>query len=328
MAERQQQGAEEPLRSSLGGHPYYVYFDSVRDCYEAFVIYSFLTLCFQYLGGESAIMAEIRGKPIRSSCFYGTCCLRGMSYSITFLRFCKQATLQFCIVKPVMALITIILQAFDKYHDGDFNIHSGYLYVTLVYNASVSLALYALFLFYFATRDLLRPFEPVLKFLTIKAIIFLSFWQGMLLAILERCGVIPEVQAVDGTRVGAGTLAAGYQNFLICIEMLFASLALRYAFPSQVYSEKKNSPAPPAPMQSISSGLKETISPQDIVQDAIHNFSPAYQQYTQQSTHEAPGPGQGGHPSPSTHPGPASGSGGGKKSRNIEKRMLIPSEDL
>ncbi|XP_063127343.1 transmembrane protein 184A isoform X3 [Rattus norvegicus] len=281
----------------LGGHPYYVYFDSVRDCYEAFVIYSFLTLCFQYLGGESAIMAEIRGKPIRSSCFYGTCCLRGMSYSITFLRFCKQATLQFCIVKPVMALITIILQAFDKYHDGDF-------------------------------KDLLRPFEPVLKFLTIKAIIFLSFWQGMLLAILERCGVIPEVQAVDGTRVGAGTLAAGYQNFLICIEMLFASLALRYAFPSQVYSEKKNSPAPPAPMQSISSGLKETISPQDIVQDAIHNFSPAYQQYTQQSTHEAPGPGQGGHPSPSTHPGPASGSGGGKKSRNIEKRMLIPSEDL
>lgn len=71
-----------------------------------------------------------------------------MSYSITFLRFCKQvrgpahptpphalapphpnltpfphpsqATLQFCIVKPVMALTTIILQAFDKYHDGDF----------------------------------------------------------------------------------------------------------------------------------------------------------------------------------------------------------------
>ncbi|XP_048641305.1 transmembrane protein 184A isoform X3 [Marmota marmota marmota] len=74
----------------LGGHEYYVYFDSVRDCYEAFAIYSFLSLCFQYLGGESAIMAEIRGKPIKSSCVYGTCCLRGMAYSIGFLRFCKQ----------------------------------------------------------------------------------------------------------------------------------------------------------------------------------------------------------------------------------------------
>ncbi|XP_010610395.1 transmembrane protein 184A [Fukomys damarensis] len=312
----------------LGSHQYYVYFDSVRDCYEAFVIYSFLSLCFQYLGGESTIMAEIRGKPIKSSCFYGTCCLRGMSYSIGFLRFCKQATLQFCIVKPIMALTTIVLQAFGKYHDGDFNVHSGYLYVTLIYNTSVSLALYALFLFYFATRDLLQPFEPVLKFLTIKAVIFLSFWQGLLLAILERCGVIPEVQAIGGTRVGAGTLAAGYQNFLICIEMPFASVALRYAFTCQVYAEKKNSPVPPAPMQSISSGLKETISPQDIVQDAIHNFSPAYQQYMQQATHEAPVPGQAEQPSPITHPGMAGGPGRGRRSRNVEKRMLIPSEDL
>lgn len=58
------------------------------------------------------------------------------------------------------------------------SIHSGYLYITIIYNFSVSLALYALFLFYFATMDLLRPFEPVLKFITIKAVIFLSFWQG------------------------------------------------------------------------------------------------------------------------------------------------------
>uniref|UniRef100_A0A8D1DF20 Transmembrane protein 184A n=1 Tax=Sus scrofa TaxID=9823 RepID=A0A8D1DF20_PIG len=313
----------------LGGHQYYVYFDSVRDCYEAFVIYSFLSLCFQYLGGESAIMAEIRGKPIRSSCVYGTCCLRGMSYSIGFLRFCKQATLQFCVVKPVMAAATIVLQAFGKYHDGDFNIHSGYLYVTLIYNASVSLALYALFLFYFATRELLQPFEPVLKFLTVKAIIFLSFWQGLLLAILERCGVIPEVQVIDGSKVGAGTVAAGYQNFVICIEMLFASIALRCAFTCQVYSEKKeDSPAPTAPMQSISSGLKETMSPQDIVQDAIHNFSPTYQQYTQQATHEARGPGPARDPSSSTHAGADGGSGRGRKSRSLEKRMLIPAEEL
>ena len=55
---------------------------------------------------------------------------------------------------------------------------SGYLYVTIIYNISVSLALYGLFLFYFATKDLLMPFEPVLKFCTVKSVIFLSFWQG------------------------------------------------------------------------------------------------------------------------------------------------------
>ncbi|KAG8557906.1 hypothetical protein GDO81_016776 [Engystomops pustulosus] len=269
-------------------------------------------------------MTEIRGKPIQSSCFYGTCCLQGMSYSIGFLRFCKQATLQFCIVKPIMAVVTIILQAFGKYHDGDFNVQSGYLYITIIYNFSVSLALYALFLFYFATKELLHPFEPVLKFLTIKAVIFLSFWQGMLLAILERCGAIPEVQIINGNTVGAGTVAAGYQNFIICIEMLFAAIALRYAFTCQVYREKKeNSTANVAPMQSISSGLKETMSPHDIVQDAIHNFSPTYQQYTQQSMQdmERKAQGQNGHAIPSN------GQSSNKKKKQNEKMMLIVSDD-
>ncbi|CAH2307302.1 transmembrane 184A, partial [Pelobates cultripes] len=309
----------------IGNDQYYVYFDSVRDCYEAFVIYSFLSLCFEYLGGESAIMTEIRGKPVRSSCYYGTCCLQGMSYSIGFLRFCKQATLQFCIVKPIMAVVTIILQAFGKYRDGDFNVQTGYLYITIIYNFSVSLALYALFLFYFATKDLLRPFEPVLKFLTIKAVIFLSFWQGMLLAILERCGVIPEVQIINNKTVGAGTVAAGCQNFIICIEMLFAAIALRYAFTCQVYREKKeNSTASVPPMQSISSGLKETISPHDIVQDAIHNFSPAYQQYTQQSMQESErkAQDQNGHSSASS-----TNNHSGKKRKQNEKMMLIISDD-
>lgn len=297
---------------------YYVYFDSVRDCYEAFVIYNFLSLSFEYLGGESAIMSEIRGKPIQSSCLYGTCCLVGMSYSIGFLRFCKQATLQFCVVKPIMAVITILLQAFGKYHDGDFNVTGGYLYITIIYNFSVSLALYALFLFYFATSDLLRPFEPVLKFLTIKSVIFLSFWQGMVLAILERCGVIPEAQFIDGHEVGAGTVAAGWQNFIICIEMFFASIALRYAFTSSVYREKKNeAPENVAPMHSISSGLKETINPGDMVQDAIHNFSPAYQQYTQQSTQEVVQPNANGKPGISTS----------KSTKKSDKVMLIDTDD-
>ncbi|XP_067859043.1 transmembrane protein 184A [Heptranchias perlo] len=306
----------------ISNDQYYVYFDSVRDCYEAFVIYNFLSLCYEYLGGESAIMSEIRGKPIRSSCMYGTCCLMGMTYSIGFLRFCKQATLQFCVIKPLMAAITIILQVYGKYHDGDFDVRSGYLYITIIYNISVSLALYALFLFYFATSELLSAFDPVLKFLTVKSVIFLSFWQGMLLAILEKCGVIPEVQIIDGHEVRAGTVAAGYQNFIICIEMLFAAIALRYAFPFQVYREKRDTAqGNVAPMQSISSGLKETMNPNDIVQDAIHNFSPAYQQYAQQSTKDEVIPRHNGHVLPHTRTR-ISG-----RRKIGEKIILISSED-
>lgn len=58
------------------------------------------------------------------------------------------------------------------------------------------------------------------------------------MAILERCGIIPELQIIDDHEVRAGTVAAGYQNFFICIEMLCAAIALRFAYPSQVYVER------------------------------------------------------------------------------------------
>uniref|UniRef100_A0A182P101 Transmembrane protein 184B n=1 Tax=Anopheles epiroticus TaxID=199890 RepID=A0A182P101_9DIPT len=269
----------------------YVYFFTVRDCYEAFVIYNFLSLCYEYLGGEGNIMSEIRGKPIKSSCLYGTCCLAGKTYTIGFLRFCKQATLQFCLVKPLMAFIIIFLQAFNHYHDGDWSADGGYIYITVIYNISVSLALYGLYLFYFATRDLLTPFDPVLKFCTVKSVIFLSFWQGVGLAILEKAEVISPIVDAGGSTTSAGTVSAGYQNFFICIEMLFAAIALRYAFPYQVYAQSCMTDAHgrSVTMQSISSSLKETMNPKDIMTDAIHNFHPQYQQYTQYSS-DCPSP--------------------------------------
>ncbi len=72
-----------------------------------------------------------------------------------------------------------------------------------------------------------------------------------------------------------------------------------------------------APMHSISSGLKETINPGDMVQDAIHNFSPAYQQYTQQSTQEVVQPNMNGKPGTSTS----------KSSKKSDKVMLIDTDD-
>jgi len=263
----------------------YIYFNTVRDVYEAFVIYSFLSLCYEYLGGESNIMAEIRGRPIRRSYLACTCCLGVKMYTIEFLRFCKPATLQFCFVKPAMALVTLILMPLNLYHDGNWRPDQGYLYITMIYNISISLALYGLFLFYSATKDSLSAYSPVLKFLTVKSVIFLSFWQGVLLAILGGTGAIEPVNGIM-----TGTIAAGYQDFLICIEMLCAAVALMYAFSVNVYADTNvnrrasGSGTGPVNLQSISSSLKETINPHDIVQDAIHNFHPHYQQYTQASS--------------------------------------------
>jgi len=347
---------------------YYVYFYAVRDCYEAFVIYNFLSLCYEYLGGEGNIMSEIRGKPIKSSYFYWTCCLAGQSYNIGFLRFCKQGTLQFCFIKPVMSVIVIILQAFGYYHDGNWSPSEGYLYTTIIYNLSISIALYALFLFYFATKEVLRPYDPALKFFSVKAVIFLSFWQGVFLAISEKAGIISPLQSDDGTtQTEAGTVSAGYQNFLICIEMFFAAIAMKYAFPISTYMTDGggHSSGRNVTMQSISSTLRETMNPRDIMTDAIHNFHPQYQQYTQYSSDNKRFQGQPQTqnnntdvPPPGPEPGlPKSGNGvvlkatpaapvtsvstlvdvsvnsteqlppPARKTKNSEKTLLLPSDD-
>lgn len=61
---------------------------------------------------------------------------------------------------------------------------------------------------------------------------------GMLLAILEKCGAIPKIHSAR-VSVGEGTVAAGYQDFIICVEMFFAALALRHAFTYKVYADKR-----------------------------------------------------------------------------------------
>jgi len=99
--------------------------------------------------------------------------------------------------------------------------------------------------------------------------------------------MIQPIKSDDDTiETSPGTISAGYQNFLICIEMFFAAVAMKYAFPISVYLTEgaAGSRSGGVTMQSISSTLRETMNPRDIMTDAIHNFHPQYQQYTQYSS--------------------------------------------
>lgn len=53
-----------------------------------------------------------------------------------------------------------------------------YLYITIVYNITYSVALFALFMFYLGTHDLLAPFNPLMKFVLVKSVVFFTFWQA------------------------------------------------------------------------------------------------------------------------------------------------------
>ena len=81
----------------------------------------------------------------------------------------------------------------------------------------------------------------------------------------------------------ASVQAAAYQNFLITVEMLFAAVLLRFAFPYKPYMDlRKDDQGRGVPMKKITSHFRDTLNPHDVVDDAIHNFSRVYQKYAQQ----------------------------------------------
>ena len=82
-------------------------------------------------------------------------------------------------------------------------------------------------------------------------------------------------------------IAAGYQNFILCIEMFFAAVMMKFAFPHTIYRIQKHKMAGRNALKTISNNLRKSINPRDIVMDTIHNFSPAYKHYA--GVHKAVG---------------------------------------
>jgi hypothetical protein len=66
-------------------------------------------------------------------------------------------------VKPFLAIASLALKASGKYKEGEFRADSGYLYVSVIYNASICLSLYCLAMFWLSINEDLRPFRSVVK---------------------------------------------------------------------------------------------------------------------------------------------------------------------
>jgi hypothetical protein len=64
-----------------------------------------------------------------------------------------------------------------QFREQDFSLQYGYFWITLILNLSISYALVTLVLFYNTLRAKLLPFDPLPKFLCVKAIVFFAFWQ-------------------------------------------------------------------------------------------------------------------------------------------------------
>lgn len=113
--------------------------------------------------------------------------------------------------------------------------------IAMLVNVSVFFAFMGLLKFHHAVQEDLQWIRPWPKFLTIKGVVFLTFWQGLMILILVN---------LEDSKSGenASRKARQYQNMLICLEMLFFSVTHWCVFPAEEWekdyrpSEHRNTP--------------------------------------------------------------------------------------
>ncbi|ORX48512.1 DUF300-domain-containing protein [Hesseltinella vesiculosa] len=177
----------------------------------------------------------------------------------TFL-FVKRGILQFVYVKPILAIVTMLLKAFGYYKEGEFSWTSSYLYITIIYNFSVCLSLWCLMVFFYATKHDLVGFRPFPKFLCVKAIIFFSWWQSVIVALLVSTGAIRD----DGPE----HISVAIQDFLICMEMVPFAIAHSFAFSYEDYYD----PNVHSARMPILTAIRDSLGLKDVVMDTFDTF--------------------------------------------------------
>ncbi|KAF2584747.1 hypothetical protein F2Q70_00033667, partial [Brassica cretica] len=218
----------------------------LRDCYESFAMYCFGRYLVACLGGEDRTIEFMQregrksfktpllvdhtdDKGIIKHPFPMNLFLKPWRLSHWFYQVVKFGIVQYMIIKSLTALTALILEAFGVYCEGEFKWSCGYPYLAVVLNFSQSWALYCLVQFYGATKDELAHIKPLAKFLTFKSIVFLTWWQGVAIALLSSLGLFKSSIAQSLQ------LKTSVQDFIICIEMGIASVVHLYVFPAKPY---------------------------------------------------------------------------------------------
>ncbi|KAL0948350.1 hypothetical protein HGRIS_010936 [Hohenbuehelia grisea] len=136
------------------------------------------------------------------------------------------------IIRPVASIVGIICEKYDVLCESEgFNFHFANVYLEAIDFISISIALYGLFLFYALVKDELVGRRPLAKFLAIKLIVMATFYQAFVFKFLEG-KVIHETPYWTTTNI-----ANGLNAFAICIEMVFFSLLMMWAYSAKEYKK-------------------------------------------------------------------------------------------
>ncbi|KAG6475229.1 protein LAZ1 homolog 2-like [Zingiber officinale] len=225
---------------SLWNSRFSIVCDILRNCYEAFALYSFWHYLVACLGGGKRVvelldnaarkeisekLLEEEDKEAQHQHSLGDFVFRPTLDGKYLYTIAKFGVVQYMILKTLCAFLALLLEIFGAYGDGEFKWYYGYPYIAIVINFSQMWALYCLIKFYNVTHHRLQAIKPLSKFISFKAIVFATWWQGIGIALICDFDILPK----------QGKVQNGIQDFLICVEMAIAAVAHVFVFSAETY---------------------------------------------------------------------------------------------
>lgn len=259
---------------------YALYFTFVRDCYEPYVFYQFFCLLVHYLQTEEAtenfVIQEDGGgvdtsEPGEIIARFGEtrlsvpfCCLTYQPGVRAFMHI-KRCSLQYVFIKLVCSAIAILLQMLGLYHAGSLSTRYGYFWIAAILNVSAAISVYFILLFYDLIKRRVLVYNPLMKLISIKILIFFVFWQGIIVSTLYYFHIIP---AFFGWSIERSSETV--QNLLICTEMAGLSFFNLHAFSYTNYRTVPGENTLDIALQSISTIVKQD----DMIEETKDAFRP------------------------------------------------------
>lgn len=238
------------------------YFTAIADAYEAIAIASFFSLLTFYVGPNLHDQKEYfrtltnikmwippvrrwakrTGGPEKGP-------FRTPKSGLTWFNIVWTGVFQYCFVMSMLAILSIITEATHRYCRSSESPAFFHLWVrsckvmlcelvvdnlqdTIFKTISVIVAMMSIIQTYVQMKEDLSQYNPLLKIVAIKLVIFLSFWQNFVLNILTS----PNLNAITPTKYLAyPDIRVGIPMMLLCIEMAIFSVFHLFAFSYRTY---------------------------------------------------------------------------------------------
>ncbi|OQE14915.1 hypothetical protein PENSTE_c032G05040 [Penicillium steckii] len=221
-----------------------VYFEVIGNCYEAFCIAAFFSLMCAYIAPDLHSQKDyFRGIQPKTWLWplnwfqKWACCgssrgiWRDPRSGLTWFNIIWTGVFQYCVMRVLMTIVSVLAQATGRYCEESMSPAFARIWTVVFESISVTIAMYCLIQFYYQIKEDIKDKHPFTKILSIKLVIFLSFWQSIVISFLVTLGAVHQTK-----KMAMADLKYGLPELLINIEMAIFSVLHLWAFAWKPYA--------------------------------------------------------------------------------------------